>query len=78
MKIKCNQDYWPAKTGVLGVGVCEPEKIDGLTLGKTYDASPVFNEGYVFLGSIDITIKFLIYDDNEEWNSYQLNLFEPI
>lgn len=81
MKIKCKQDHWPASKGVLGFGAKEPEKIEGLTQGKTYDASPVSDvsgDGNLGFGSINTEVKFLIYNDNDEWDYYQLNLFEPI
>lgn len=81
MKIKCNQDHWPASKGLLGFGAKDPEKIDGLTKGKTYDGSPVsyvIGSGNIGLGSVETNFQFLIYNDNDEWQKYQLNLFEPI
>lgn len=80
MKIKCNQDHWPASNGFLGLGAKGPEKIEGLTEGKTYDASPVSmvsGDGNLGFGSISTKIYFLVYNDDQEWETYQSNLFEP-
>jgi len=82
MKLKCNQDHWAAETGnFLGIGNKPRTKIEGLTEGKTYDGSPIgmtSGDGNLGFGSIETEIKFLIYNDDNEWVDYQLNLFSPI
>jgi len=79
MKLKCKQDHWPAKSGVLGIGAKPRTKIEGLTEGKDYNGSPLaeLHDWVANGGSLNTTITFLIYNDNSEWETYQLNLFEP-
>jgi hypothetical protein len=47
------------------------EKIDGLTLGKTYSvfALPI-TSGYHPI--------FLVFDDNKEWKQYEAEFFVPL
>lgn len=78
MKIKCIQDHWPASEGFLGIGAHGPEKINGLTEGKVYKACVINKLSGGGNTSVSNNLKFLIYNDDEEWADYQLNLFIPI
>ncbi len=78
MKIKCIKAHTDASEGFLGIGAHGEEPIEGLTLGKTYDAQVLNKLSGGGNHSVSNNIKFLIYDDNEEWKTYSLNLFEPI
>jgi len=80
MNIKCIQDYWPETKGILGIGAKHREKINGLTKGQIYNATPVSiteGEGNIAFGTIGTTVKFLIFNDDGEWQTYQLGLFQP-
>lgn len=79
MKLKCVQDHWPAKSGVLGFGAKPKTKIEGITEGKEYSGSPLaeLHDWVSTGGSLDTKNTFLIYNDDEEWETYQLDLFEP-
>lgn len=78
MKIKCIQDHWPASEGFLGIGAHGEEYIDGLTKGKVYDAQVLNKLSGGGNLSVSNEIKFLIFNDNDEWRTYQLNLFIPV
>lgn len=77
MKIKCIQGHWPASEGFLGIGAHGLEKIDGLTEGKTYSAAVINKLDGGGSYSVSNTYKFFLFNDNNEWCSYQTNLFEP-
>jgi hypothetical protein len=65
---------------MIGFGAKPRTKIEGLTEGKEYLGTTVTKtSGSVTggMGSIDSTSQFLIFNDNEEWETYQLDLFEP-
>ena len=74
MKLKCISAHLPATGGIMGIGSKPIRPIDGLTLHKDYTGDAVAIPGY---NSIDVTIYFLIYNDNNEWKTYDLNLFSP-
>ena len=78
MKLKCVKDFTDASNGIFGIGRSDAEKIDGLTKGKTYDTQVLNTLSYGGNMSVSNDIKFLIYNDNEEWETYDLNLFSPI
>lgn len=80
MKLKCVDDHWAATNGFLGIGAKPETKIKGLTLGKVYEGlvvTSVTGDGNIGFGSINSSYDFLIFNDDGEWESYQLNLFEP-
>lgn len=79
MKLKCKVAHQEATNGLFGVGAKPRTRIDGLTLGKEYVGNlvPLVNN---FSQSTTIAasdIKAMIYNDNQEWKAYSLNLFEP-
>lgn len=79
MKLKCKKAHEDASNGFLGIGARGPKPIEGLTLGKQYDAFVVNQvEGSGQSISFDNNVYFLIYNDFEMWDYYDLNLFEPI
>lgn len=78
MKLKCIKARTDASEGFLGIGAHGPEPIEGLTEGKTYDAQVVNELSGGGNMSVDNNYYFLIYNDNDEWETYDLNLFSPI
>lgn len=82
MKLKCVQDYWPAKEpNFIGFGGKPKTKIEGLTENNEYEGTPIAKVyGSIGGGSGDVYSKthFLIFNDDGEWESYQLDLFEPV
>lgn len=81
MKVRCVQDKTPASNGFLGLGAHPEQQIEGLTKGNTYTVAPVSDvsgDGNLGFGSISTEIRFLAYNDNGEWETYDVNLFEPI
>lgn len=78
MKLKCVKARTDASNGIFGIGAHGPEPIEGLTEGKTYDAQIVNELSGGGNMSVDNNYYFLIYNDNDEWETYDLNLFSPI
>lgn len=78
MKLKCIKARTDASNGLFGIGAHGPEPIEGLTLGKTYDAQLVNELSGGGNLSVDNNYYFLVYNDNDEWETYDLNLFSPI
>lgn len=74
MKIKCIKNMTDGCSGVFGIGISYPEVISGITLGKVYDAEVI---NMVSGNGNHNSTQFMIYDDNKEWTSFDLNLFEP-
>lgn len=55
-------------------------KVQGLTNGKTYSGTAIsvpHGDGNVGFGSINTNIYFLVFDDNGNWEQYELELFRP-
>lgn len=79
MKIKCIKAYKDSSNGILGIGRRDRQPIKGLTQGKIYDTQVVTSvEGSGNSISFNNYHYFLIFNDNKEWETYDLNLFEPI
>lgn len=82
MKLICAQDHWPAKAAnMLGFGAKPRTKIAGITQGKEYSGTPVTDTtGSIMggIGDVSSTTQFLIFNDNKEWEHYQLDLFQPV
>lgn len=75
MKLKCVTGYEAPSNGFLGLGAHGRKPIDGLTEGKEYsgEVCPLASGQYT-----STTVYFLIYNDNKEWETYDLNLFTPV
>jgi len=78
MKLKCIKARTDASNGLFGIGAHGPEPIEGLTEGKVYDAQVLNTLSYGGNMSVSNSIEFLLYNDNSEWETYDLNLFSPI
>lgn len=81
MKVKCikdNTDY--VKGGLFGIGEKLESKIDGLTKNKTYNAEVISHtqcSGYGTTLSVESEIVFFIFNDDEQWQAYNPDLFVP-
>ena len=80
MKLKCKTGFKPATNGILGIGAKPRRPIKGLTEGNTYTGELVPAAFSVLEGTrIDESdICAMLYNDEQEWECYDLNLFEPI
>lgn len=79
MKVVCVDAYWDATNGFLGLGAKPKRPIEGLTEGKTYEGSPVTTvSGGSMNTSVSTCIEFLIFNDNEEWQTYSVDCFRPV
>jgi hypothetical protein len=75
MKLKCRVAYEKPSDGFLGIGAHGRKPIAGLTEGKEYEvalASDASGQQYT-----STTFYFLVYNDNGEWETYDLDLFGP-
>lgn len=75
MKIKCINN-----TKEIGWIQRSVVPIDGLTLNKVYEVTPISVVNHYFEGTqIDFDdYKFLLYDDNHKWVTHDLKLFKPV
>ena len=80
MKLKCVKAHEDPSNGFLGIGAHGRRPIEGLTIGKEYEGSPIaLVSNWTDMTTIDQdNYEFLIFNDNEEWETYDLNLFSPI
>jgi hypothetical protein len=83
MKVTCVQDSWPAELGGFLKRAKPAKKIEGLTEGKEYIGqmiAVVDRWGVALENATTITsedYRFMIFNDDNKWCDYQLNLFEP-
>lgn len=52
-------------------------KLEGLTVGKTYDGTPINMPIGGGSASLRNEIELLVYDDNKEWETYSIHRFKP-
>lgn len=79
MKVVCRKAFKEPSKGFLGIGAHGLTHIDGLTEGQVYEAAPVaiVNNWSDQTNIEKSDYKFLIFNDNNEWATYDLNLFRP-
>lgn len=80
VKLICNQDSFTKTKGLFNK-ITYKEKINGLTEGKIYVGYPVTSvsgDGNLGFGTIESRVDFLIFNDHEEWKTYQCDLFSPL
>lgn len=78
-KITCIKDQTNGfEGGWLGIGKEESKKIDGLTKGKTYLAQALtITEGSgMDVLQVSTKIVFFIFNDDEKWQTYDVDLFK--
>jgi len=80
-KLICVDAYYDATSGFLGMGAKPKRPIEGLTEGKEYTGYPVSEvrgEGNIGFGSISTQVNFLIFNDDGEWQTYNVDCFKPL
>lgn len=78
MKLRCTQNRTPATNGILGFGAKPECAIIGITQGTVYDGNPINILSGGGERTVSNEVQFLIYNDQQEWEFYDINLFEPI
>lgn len=81
IKLLCVDGFYNATNGFLGLGAKPKRKIEGLTEGMQYTGYPVTEvsgDGNIGFGSISTQISFLIYNDDGEWQTYNVDCFKPV
>lgn len=77
MKVICIDAFYDATNGFLGLGAKPKRPIEGLTEGKQYTAQVVNILSYGGNVSVSNDIQFLVWNDNEVWETYPINCFKP-
>lgn len=78
MKVICVDAHWEATKGILGLGAKPRRPIPGLTEGKKYDVEVVNIVDGGGSCSVGNNVQFLIFNDNEEWETYSTDCFKPV
>lgn len=79
MKLRCVRDYDDVTTGWFNK-ITRQVKVPGISYGKVYDGTPVNytgGSGNIGFGNISTSHYFMIFNDNKEWEMYDLYHFEP-